>query len=190
MLREILREVNIWRLTLGYLVGATIFLFLLPLLFIKIAHFLDTLLKLSPFLPTLLRYFLSLPLLLFGLFWAMWSNIALLFQGRGGPTEGFGVAISPPTKRLVVEGPYKYTRNPMVFGTLTMYLAIGLYLASLTYVFFIVPSFWLATYIILSRSEERRLVREFGVEYLEYKRQVPMYIPWRFLFRVSHLFRD
>ena len=180
---KILKEISILRLILGYTVGITVFLFLLPLLFIKVSLFLDRTFVLSPFLPLPLGWLIALPIVLFGLFWALWSNVFLLIEGRGGPVEGFGIAISPPTKKLVVKGPYRYTRNPMVFGTLTIYLGIGFYISSPTYILFVLPCFWLATYVILTVFEEKRLVRDFDNEYIEYKRQVPMYFPWAFFLK-------
>lgn len=86
--------------------------------------------------------------------------------------EGYGT-ISPfiPTKKLVVNGLYKYSRNPMYLGVLIMLLAEC----------FISASFYLMTYSLLVfllfnlfiiLVEEPRLIKVFGKEYKQYKKKV------------------
>ena len=36
--------------------------------------------------------------------------------GKGNPADGFNAAIGERTKKLMTEGIYKHTRNPMLFG--------------------------------------------------------------------------
>ena len=112
-----------------------------------------------------------------GLFFALWSNAALLIQGKGGPTAAFNVAISPRTKHLVVRGPYRHTRNPMVFGALSFYFALVVYWNSLQ-AFGALVLFSAAAGFYLKATEEQRLVRDFGREYEEYRRNTPMIMPW------------
>ena len=81
-----------------------------------------------------------------------------------------------PTKKLVVTGPYRYTRNPMITGVLTCLLGESCLFHSFpilawALVFFLVNT----TYFIL--SEEPGLEKRFGDEYLEYKKNVPRWIP-------------
>jgi protein-S-isoprenylcysteine O-methyltransferase Ste14 len=81
-----------------------------------------------------------------------------------------------PTRRLVVLGPYRHVRNPMITGVLSVLLAEGLILGSVSIlvagaIFFAVN----ATYIPL--VEERGLIERFGDSYLAYKRNVPRWIP-------------
>jgi hypothetical protein len=51
------------------------------------------------------RFVLASLFLLVGLIFVIWSNIALLFIGWGGPADGFGVAFSLRTEKLVINGP-------------------------------------------------------------------------------------
>ncbi len=74
---------------------------------------------------------LSVLLLMLGVLFVFWSNLYFLFKGNGGPADIAGFTISPQTKRLVIDGPYKHSRNPMVFGANAIYLSIALYLNSL-----------------------------------------------------------
>lgn len=169
------------RLLAGYIVGIGIFIVGIPWLAILCARLLDRLIGLPhPFTPGVgLAVFV--PLSLFGLFWAVWSNIYLLIIGKGGPAESFGVAISPPTRKLVTSGPYRYTRNPMVFGALIIYLSTGFLFPSISLFVIILPLLCILSYLLITRSEEKRLERDFGEEYHSYRKRVPMYLPrpWR-----------
>lgn len=89
--------------------------------------------------------------------------------------EGTPAPWEPPRK-LVVRGAYRYVRNPMIIGVLLMLvgeaLALGsFYILIWTAVFFVANNF----YFIL--SEEPGLERRFGAEYIDYKRNVPRWIP-------------
>ncbi len=124
-----------------------------------------------------INYIIAIPLLIVGVIFAIWSNIDLLRIGKGGPTDIFNIAISPRTKKLVISGPYRYTRNPMVFGMNSIYFAIAVYLNSLISLIFVIL-FLLVITIYLRLAEEKRLLKDFGNEYLEYKRNVSMIIPF------------
>lgn len=124
-----------------------------------------------------IRIIVSSLLFVIGLIFTVWSNVFLLFKGKGGPVDIAGVSISPRTKKLVREGPYKYTRNPMVFGINTIYLAMAVYLDSLGCLLV-----WIIFFVVLVRyamaREETRLLKDFGADYVEYKRTTPRIIPW------------
>jgi protein-S-isoprenylcysteine O-methyltransferase Ste14 len=81
-----------------------------------------------------------------------------------------------PTQRLVVEGVYRHVRNPMISGVFFVLLGEALLAASLPllgwFLLFVVAN---AVYIPL--AEEPGLVKRFGVEYEEYRRNVPRWIP-------------
>ena len=96
-----------------------------------------------------------------------------------------GGTIAPwnPTRKLVVSGLYLHVRNPMIIGVLTVLLGESL-------IFHSVQIFtWLIVFFIINNiyfvlSEEPGLTKRFGEEYLEYKRNVPRWIPklrpWKF----------
>ena len=112
-----------------------------------------------------------------GLVFAMWSNAALLFKGKGGPTDVFNVAITPRTKHLVITGPYRFTRNPMVFGALSCYVALAVYWNSLPALGVVAGLFVLITFY-LKATEEKRLLHDFGAEYEAYRKRVAIIVPW------------
>jgi protein-S-isoprenylcysteine O-methyltransferase Ste14 len=161
---------------LGFTVGLCLFAVAVPLGLYELSEGIDELLGLERFGPPVLRFALGFPLLLLGLVFVLWSNTSLVTRGRGGPADGFGVAISPRSEKLVVSGPYRYTRNPMVFGVLSAYVSIFVFLGSiggLVVLAVLIPLFVL----YLQRFEEQRLLNDFGEEYEEYRRNVSMIIP-------------
>jgi protein-S-isoprenylcysteine O-methyltransferase Ste14 len=122
------------------------------------------------------RLVFAFPVLACGVVFVLWSNLFLVLRGRGGPAEGFGVAISPRTERLVVTGPYRNTRNPMVFGTLSVYCSIAVYLGTIGGLLILVLFSFLVP-IYLKKAEEPRLLSEFGEEYERYRKRVSMIVP-------------
>jgi protein-S-isoprenylcysteine O-methyltransferase Ste14 len=165
------------RYILGYIVGIGLFYVAIPWGLVGL-HLLSAPLFPHPLLPLAwLRYGLIAILLLFGLGFAAWSNIALRVIGHGGPTDGFDQVISPRTQKLVTSGPYRFTRNPMAFGTFLCYLALGLVLNSAVVLIFIALMMPVALAYI-RRWEERRLARDFPEEFPAYRQRVPMFFPW------------
>jgi protein-S-isoprenylcysteine O-methyltransferase Ste14 len=104
----------------------------------------------------------------FGLFAWCISLFARVGQGTLAPWD--------PTSRLVAVGPYRYVRNPMISGVVTMLIGEALLHGSR------VIAIWAATFIVINQVyfvllEEPGLERRFGAAYLEYKSAVPRWIP-------------
>ncbi len=165
-------EIKIVRLIAGYIIGIGFFVGVIPALIYSISRFFFWEISSTP----IIQFVIAGLVLIWGFIFVTWSNISLLIKGKGGPTEGFGVAVSPKTKHLVIKGPYRFTRNPMVFGMLSVYYSFVLYLNSLTGLVFVFIVTIIAV-IYLKTSEEKRLERDFGEEYLHYKRNVSMIVP-------------
>ncbi|MCX6144505.1 MAG: isoprenylcysteine carboxylmethyltransferase family protein [Ignavibacteriales bacterium] len=81
-----------------------------------------------------------------------------------------------PTRKLVVSGLYSYVRNPMITGVLTALLGETLIFHSF-WIFIWLITFFIINSIYFVLLEEPGLVKRFGEEYLEYKRNVPRWIP-------------
>ncbi|MBN2068435.1 MAG: isoprenylcysteine carboxylmethyltransferase family protein [Opitutales bacterium] len=166
---------NTLRYILGYVVGVTLFVFLIPAMVWAIAyacpHFQLSIPYISP-----LRFVLSGPIGFTGLYFIASSNVFLLTRGKGGPTEGFGIEVSPKTQKLVTTGVYKHTRNPMVFGAFCIYTSVTLYMLS-PFALFCLFLFYCWVKHYLQKWEEPRLLKDFGEEYLEYKKRTAMIIP-------------
>ena len=78
---------------------------------------------------------------------------------------------------LVVEGPQKYTRNPLYFGLVVMmfgWAVAGASTVVLVWAVALLLWFWL----ILIPFEERELRMLFGEKYERYMEQVPMLVPF------------
>jgi len=80
-----------------------------------------------------------------------------------------------PTTALVMEGPYRFSRNPMYLGLLSMYFGLAL-LMDLLWSAILMPLVILAVYFLIIRKEEQYLERKFGEEYAEYKSVVRRWI--------------
>lgn len=165
-----------FRYIIGYLIGISLFGILIPLALIEISRLFDKYLSDHLIQNYYIRLYISSPFFLFGLLWGIWSNVVLFVLGKGGPTDGFNIAVSPRTEHLVVAGPYKYSRNPMAFGALIAYLGLGIFFNSIGCMAIIILSFFLVGFY-LKKTEEKRLLKDFGTVYLEYKKRVPMLIP-------------
>ena len=86
--------------------------------------------------------------------------------------EGRGT-LSPadPTKKLVVKGLYKFSRNPMYIGVMMILIGEAIFFSSYNlwiYLLFVFLAFNL--FIIL--VEEPRLRKDFAAEYFQYCRKV------------------
>jgi protein-S-isoprenylcysteine O-methyltransferase Ste14 len=161
---------------IGYIFGFIIFILLIPLGLYELSKF-DHLQANKVLINyALLRYIISLLFCLAGAFFMLWSNIFLFKIGKGGPADGFGMSISPQTKKLVTTGPYKYSRNPMVFGAFSLYVSIVIFLNSIIGLSCLLIFFPIGI-IYLKLSEEKRLLRDFGDEFMDYKNKVPMIFP-------------
>lgn len=115
--------------------------------------------------------------LLFGLFillagfLLMYHTISLIVSiGRGT------LAPWDPTQKLVVRGPYRHVRNPMISGVLAVLLGEAILLgAAPLLAYFLCATLLNMMYIPL--LEEPGLVKRFGEDYLRYKKNVPRWIP-------------
>lgn len=160
----------------GYLLGFNIFILLIPWGLYELSNF-DYLVFDGVLIDSdITRYSVGFVLFIAGAIFAVWSNIYLFYVGKGGPVDAFGVSISPQTKKLVTTGPYKYSRNPMVFGAISIYFSLAILFNSIACVICLL-GFALLIVIFLKLSEEKRLLKDFGNEYLEYKKKVPMIFP-------------
>ena len=154
----------------GYFVGFLLFLGLFPALMYAVAvNFVVP-------VDSLIVSIVGMIFVLIGAVFMVWSNIDMVKIGRGCPTDGFNIALGERTKKLIVQGPYKYTRNPMLFGTFVFY--VGLALLFNSYSALIVPIVFVS-YMVwhVKKFEEPRLYNDFKDEYVEYKKRTPLLFP-------------
>jgi protein-S-isoprenylcysteine O-methyltransferase Ste14 len=96
--------------------------------------------------------------------------LSFITIGRGSPSPA-----SPP-QELVVDGPYRFTRNPMYLAAALILLGHWIWSCSnkvLLYGLAVVGIF----HIFIVRYEEPHLERKFGEAYREYRARVPRWFP-------------
>ena len=82
------------------------------------------------------------------------------------------------SKKLTTTGINAYVRHPLYFGILLFLVGVVLVAPSAKNLVFACIS---ALYLIVgTKLEEQKLISEFGQEYVDYKNEVKMLIPWVF----------
>lgn len=120
------------------------------------------------FLPRLVSRILGLPLICGGLLLGLYGFRTL----RGAGTN---VNPSQPTTALVVEGPYRFTRNPLYVGFTLLYGGISARSNAL-WAILLLPFVLIVMRRGVIENEERYLERLFGEEYLRYKARVGRWV--------------
>lgn len=105
-----------------------------------------------------------------GLLLVMWTIRLFATVGHGT------LAPWDPTSRLVVRGPYRHTRHPMISGVFLVLLGEAALLGSWTLLVWSLAVFGVNA-VYLPLVEERGLRRRFGDEYDEYRANVPRFLP-------------
>lgn len=85
------------------------------------------------------------------------------------------VAETHRTEKIITSGVYSVVRHPQYLGGLFAHVGIS-FLLSASYSLLSTPLMVALVYLI-SRKEETELVREFGKEYEDYRKKVPMFMP-------------
>jgi len=111
--------------------------------------------------------------LIVGLGLVLWCLVTFAFVGKGT------AAPFDPPRKLVIDGPYRYVRNPIYIGAIIAVLGAAM----------ILWSGWLAlyalvvlivTHLLVTLYEEPHLRRVFGQPYEDYLGTVHRWIPtWR-----------
>ena len=111
-------------------------------------------------------------LMLFGVaislyFWSVWHFGA---RGRGTP-----LPLDAP-KKLVIQGPYRYTRNPMYLGLFSALIGwLILFPIAALAVYAVIVAIAVSLFVI--GYEEAALHQMFGAEYDAYRSAVPRWLP-------------
>ncbi len=77
--------------------------------------------------------------------------------------------------RIVRDGPYRFTRNPMYVGLTLVYLGASLVLNTVWPFLTLAPALWGLTHFVIKR-EERYLAEAFGAEYSAYRDRVRRWV--------------
>ncbi len=79
-------------------------------------------------------------------------------------------------KRMATAGPYAHTRNPLYLGTFGIGLGFAV-AANSTWLVLLFLAFFLAVYWPVMRQEEAEMLEQFGDDYRDYSRRVPLFLP-------------
>lgn len=111
---------------------------------------------------------LGLTFVLFGLFFRFWASDTF-YKNK------VKVLWVSSQKKLLIEGPFKFTRNPLYIGIVSIALGVVILFGSYTglllaIIFFFIWDLWLKYF------EEKDLEKKFGKNYRKYKKNIPRWI--------------
>ena len=150
-----------FREIVGYVLGGVMFVLLLPTVMWLASGMPDMAVHIGAW-----RAVVTGVLMLGGLGLSVWTIVYMKTYGKGNPMDAFGHEVAPRTQHLMSDGPYRINRNPMLSGTL-IYLA-GAAIWIWHWQAWVVWVVFFAIMFVQVISEERRLERDFGEEYLDY----------------------
>jgi protein-S-isoprenylcysteine O-methyltransferase Ste14 len=113
---------------------------------------------------------LAIPLWLIGSLMILRCFWDFTLKGRGTPVP------SDPPKELVISGFYRYVRNPIYVGVLSIFLGHFLWFGYWALLIYTVLAF-IGVHIFIVLYEEPTLKRNFGASYEDYLKRVPRWIP-------------
>lgn len=105
-----------------------------------------------------------------GLILMVWTMTLFAQVGKGSPAPW------SPINKLITVGPYAYVRNPMLLGVF-LFLGGECLMFQSWLLFYYLLIFIGINIIYFPLSEEKGLYKRYGREYLEYKRNVPRFLP-------------
>jgi len=113
----------------------------------------------------LMHLIISIPLILIG----TWFGVESVKETT------LKVAETHRAEKVVSSGLYSVIRHPQYFGGIIAHIGISFLLSSF-YSLITTPIVIFLNFLI-SWKEEKELIKEFGIEYEDYKKKVPMFIP-------------
>jgi protein-S-isoprenylcysteine O-methyltransferase Ste14 len=106
---------------------------------------------------------------------ALLAGLALHFWGSATLARG---ELRDDAAAPVMDGPFRYVRNPIYLAGITMLLGVGLLYSPYRVVDLVMPLLLLLYFhVALVRFEEPELKRRFGERYSEYCQRVPRWLP-------------
>jgi protein-S-isoprenylcysteine O-methyltransferase Ste14 len=152
------------------ILGGIFFWIVTPAVMVVGSFTIDQWLHLPRLVLTPINLILGILLIILGWLFANWTVKVQYALGKGTPIPIIA------TRKLVIQGPYRYCRNPMTFGTIMVYLGVAIWIGSLSGLALglIYP---VVILIYIKLIEERELEGRFGFEYVEYKKKTPFLVP-------------
>ena len=152
----------------GYLLGLIIFVIGIPAVMWLVSG------REFPYVPDSVALCIIAALLaVFGLVLSIYSIAYMRIVGKGNPFDAYGHEVAPRTRHLMTSGPYSLCRNPMLVGIYIYDVGVLVWLWSFPPLLVFLVEIILQTLQV--RSEEKRLEKDFGKEYLDYKKRIGRY---------------
>ena len=157
--------------TFGYALGFVLFVVLIPVIM-----WLCSKMPVCSW-PPAFRLVIVLMFAVAGLALSIWAIVYMRRVGDGNPMDAFGHEVAPRTKHLMTDGPYRFSRNPMLTGIFVYLIGCCIWLC--TWQSVVVFVIFVAIMLVQVRTEESRLRHDFGEEYEEYCKRVGRFLPFR-----------
>jgi protein-S-isoprenylcysteine O-methyltransferase Ste14 len=156
------------RNSIGYILGLLIFVIGIPALMWVVSG------RGLTYIPeSIIISVIAVVLAISGLALSIYSIVYMRIFGQGNPFDAYGHEVAPRTKHLMTGGPYSWCRNPMLVGIYIYDAGVLVWLWSVwPLAIFLVEVILLTLQV---RSEEKRLEKDFGMEYINYKQRVGRY---------------
>lgn len=122
----------------------------------------------SQFISCYINVWLGIPVLLLGISLHLYSIRTLK---KAGTTFHANKAAT----KLVWNGPYRYSRNPIYLGMVIIYMGISLLINNAWLFLLLIPVF-ITLHVFVIKPEEAHLHRTFGNKYSDYCREVRRWI--------------
>lgn len=150
-----------------------VFFFFFPMLFFIIPNFVpDQWFRLPSLFTASSRLIFGSGLILLGVWFLLRTIKAQREIGKGTPMPLIA------TKKMVIEKPYSFTRNPLAFGLINFYYGISIAIGSINSLV-VVSLFSITILAYIKFVEEKELAKRYGDAYLAYKETTPFLIPRR-----------
>jgi protein-S-isoprenylcysteine O-methyltransferase Ste14 len=173
------------KIKVNQLLGYLFIFFAMPVINFVFGLWFDSRLNLPriPIFP--LNLFIGMSVMVIGLNLGIKSTRQLFNAGIGLPWGEIDHEVE--TSKLIIDGLYAYSRNPMVLGYSILPLGMGIMFQSLGMALSMTPVVLLINIIIVKAREEPRLIERFGEEYKKYREKTPFLLPNWFVFFREYL---
>lgn len=116
-------------------------------------------------------FYVAILFFVLGLLLAIWSMRTFYTKGGDGTPGPWR-----PVSNLIISGPYRYVRNPMLLGVFFLLLFESIFFISIPLFFWFIV-FFVGNIIYFKTVEEKELIKRFGADYEDYKNKVSLLLP-------------
>ncbi|NHJ25071.1 MAG: isoprenylcysteine carboxylmethyltransferase family protein [Candidatus Lokiarchaeota archaeon] len=124
----------------------------------------------------IIQLVIGIMLLGVGVFLVIWCIKIFYNLGKGTLMPLYNLE----TQNLVISGPYRFIRNPMILGVIVILFGESLVFGSY-WIFGFDIFFFILNLIYIPLFEEKGLIKRFGDDFLKYKAKVHGWIPIKIL---------